>query len=124
MKGLILKEWVLISSEEKGVGTVSEKRKGLKEESVIEEVKALEEAQALVEGYELESTRGKVWLWWASGGRRDGAGWGAWDKEAKEGETEASRAFYLLSACLPHLILKFYFAESNFRLFVTLQASK
>lgn len=60
MKGLILKEWVLISSEEKGVGTVSEKRKGLKEESVIEEVKALEEAQALVEGYELESTRGKV----------------------------------------------------------------
>ena len=45
-------------------------------------------------------------------------------KKQRKERLRLQEQFYLLSACLPHLMLKFYFAESNFRLFVTLQASK
>lgn len=64
-----------------------------------------------VEGYELESTRSKVWLAWAKWGRQDGAGEGAWDKEAKEGETEASRAILSFRCLFTSLNLEVLFCR-------------
>lgn len=45
-------------------------------------------------------------------------------KKQKKERLRLQEQFYLLGVCLPHLILKFYFAESNFRLFITLETSK
>lgn len=45
-------------------------------------------------------------------------------KKQRKERLRLQEQFCVLSVCLPHLILKFYFAESNFRLFVTLEASK